>query len=146
MPEEVQEQAAATGRRSAATPFMVFLTAYVALLSRLSRDDDTVVGVTLSGRDLPEVAGLVGMFVNQMVLRTDASGDPTFTELLGRVRTALLDAMENGQLPFQAVVEAIAPQRDPGCSRSTRSASTSSPTPASSRSPTPPRRTTWPST
>ncbi|MDP9845620.1 non-ribosomal peptide synthetase [Streptosporangium lutulentum] len=114
IPEEVQEQAAATGRRSAATPFMVFLTAYVALLSRLSRDDDTVVGVTLSGRDLPEVAGLVGMFVNQMVLRTDASGDPTFTELLGRVRTALLDAMENGQLPFQAVVEAIAPQRDPG--------------------------------
>ncbi|SFJ56881.1 amino acid adenylation domain-containing protein [Streptosporangium canum] len=114
IPEELQEQAAAVGRRSAATPFMVFLTAYVALLSRLSRDDDTVVGVTMSGRDLPEVAGLVGMFINQMVVRTDTSGDPAFAELLGRVRATLLDAMENGQIPFQAVVEAIAPQRDPG--------------------------------
>ncbi|MEV6865903.1 amino acid adenylation domain-containing protein [Streptosporangium subroseum] len=114
VPEGVQEQVAAAGRRSAATPFMVFLTAYVALLSRLSREDDTVVGVTMSGRDLPEVAGLVGMFINQLVIRTGTSGDPTFTELLDRVRTTLLDAMENGQIPFQAVVEAIAPQRDPG--------------------------------
>ncbi|WP_326820141.1 non-ribosomal peptide synthetase [Streptosporangium sp. NBC_01756] len=114
VPEELQGRLAAVGRRSAATPFMVFLTAYVALLSRLSRDDDTVVGVTMSGRDLPEVTGLVGMFINQMVVRTDTSGDPAFAELLGRVRTTLLDAMENGQIPFQAVVEAVAPQRDPG--------------------------------
>ncbi|WP_433256781.1 non-ribosomal peptide synthetase [Streptosporangium sp. CA-135522] len=114
IPQEMQEQVAAVGRRSAATPFMVFLTAYVALLARLSRDDDTVVGVTLGGRDLPEVAGLIGMFVNQMVVRVDTSGDPAFAELLGRVRTTLLDAMENGQVPFQAVVEAVAPQRNPG--------------------------------
>ncbi|MFC4061554.1 condensation domain-containing protein, partial [Planomonospora corallina] len=114
VPREVQEQVAAVARRSAATPFMVYLTAYVVLLSRLSRDDDTVVGVTMSGRDLPEVAGLVGMFVNQMVVRTDTSGDPAFADLLGRVRADLLDAMENGQIPFQAVVEAVAPQRDPG--------------------------------
>ncbi|MFJ2031591.1 amino acid adenylation domain-containing protein [Streptosporangium sp. NPDC087985] len=114
IPEGVWEQVTAVGRRSAATPFMVFLTAYVALLSRLSRDDDTAVGVTVSGRELPEVAGLIGMFVNQLVVRADTSGDPTFAELLGRVRTTLLDAMEHGQVPFQAVVEAIAPQRDPG--------------------------------
>ncbi|MGV9775612.1 non-ribosomal peptide synthetase [Streptosporangium sp. NPDC003464] len=114
IPQELQEQVTAVGRRSAATPFMVFLTAYVALLSRLSRDDDTVVGVTMSGRELPEVAGLIGMFINQMVVRADTSGEPTFAELLGRVRVTLLDAMENGQIPFQAVVEAIAPQRDPG--------------------------------
>ncbi|MFF5204855.1 amino acid adenylation domain-containing protein [Streptosporangium sp. NPDC000396] len=114
MPEGLQELVTAAGRRSAATPFMVYLTAYVALLSRLSRDDDTVIGVTMSGRDLPEVAGLVGMFINQMVVRADTSDDPTFAGLLGQVRTTMLDAMENGQIPFQAVVEAIAPQRDPG--------------------------------
>ncbi|GGL44791.1 non-ribosomal peptide synthetase [Planomonospora parontospora] len=114
VPEGLQEQVAAAGRRAAATPFMVYLTAYAVLLSRLSRDDDIVVGVTMSGRDLPEVAGLVGMFVNQMAVRTDTSGEPTFAGLLGRVRTTLLDAMEHGQVPFQAVVEAVTPQRDPG--------------------------------
>ncbi|MEV0972893.1 non-ribosomal peptide synthetase [Microtetraspora glauca] len=114
IPEELQARATALGRGSGATPFMVFLTAYVALLSRLSREDDTVIGVTMSGRELPEVTGLIGMFVNQLVVRVDASGDPTFAELLGRVRATMLDAMENGQIPFQAVVEAVAPQRDPG--------------------------------
>ncbi|WP_066949699.1 non-ribosomal peptide synthetase [Microtetraspora fusca] len=114
VPEGVRERATALGRRSGATPFMVFLAAYVALLSRLSGEDDTVVGVTMSGRELPEVTGLIGMFVNQLVVRVDAGGDPTFADLLGRVRATLLDAMENGRVPFQAVVEAVAPQRDPG--------------------------------
>ncbi|WP_067186434.1 non-ribosomal peptide synthetase [Microtetraspora niveoalba] len=114
VPEGLRERATGLGRRSGATPFMVFLAAYVALLSRLSGEDDTVIGVTMSGRELPEVGGLIGMFVNQLVVRVDASGDPSFADLLGRVRCTLLDAMENGQVPFQAVVEAVAPQRDPG--------------------------------
>ncbi|WP_433414229.1 non-ribosomal peptide synthetase [Microtetraspora malaysiensis] len=114
IPEGVRERAASLGRHSGATPFMVFLTAYVALLSRLSGEDDTVVGVTMSGRELPEVTGLIGMFVNQLVVRADAGGDPTFADLLGRVRATVLDAMENGRVPFQAVVEAVAPPRDPG--------------------------------
>ncbi|WP_244894138.1 non-ribosomal peptide synthetase [Planobispora rosea] len=114
LPLPVRERAETVAREAKATPFMVFLTAYIALLSRMSRDDDIVVGVTLSGRDLPDVAELIGMFINQVVVRTDTSGDPAFAELLDRVRDTVLDSMEYGRVPFQAVVEAVAPRRDPG--------------------------------
>jgi amino acid adenylation domain-containing protein len=98
---------------SAVTPYMVLLAGFAALLSRVSGDDTVVVGVSTAGRDSPEVAPLIGMFVNPVALRCDLSGDPTVAELLGRVRDGLLDAMEHGQTPFQKIVEAVAPRRDP---------------------------------
>jgi amino acid adenylation domain-containing protein len=98
---------------SAATPYMVLLAAFTALLSRISGDDDVVVGVSTAGRDTAEVTPLIGMFVNPVALRCDLTGDPTFGELLGRVRLGLVDAMEHGSTPFQKIVETIAPQRDP---------------------------------
>ncbi|MFI0793120.1 amino acid adenylation domain-containing protein [Micromonospora rubida] len=98
---------------SAATPYMVLLTGFAALLSRISGDDTVVVGVSTAGRDTDEVAPLVGMFVNPVALRCDLTGDPTVAELLGRVRGGLIDVMEHGQTPFQKIVEAVAPQRDP---------------------------------
>lgn len=113
LPAELVARAAETGGKHAATTQMVLLTAYTALLARLSGTDDIVLGLSTGGRDLPELAPLVGMFVNPVALRVDASGDPTFAELLGRTRTALLDVMEHWQTPFQKIVEVVAPQRDP---------------------------------
>ncbi|MGK5441047.1 non-ribosomal peptide synthetase [Micromonospora sp. URMC 105] len=98
---------------SAATPYMVLLAGFAALLSRISGDTEVVVGVSTAGRDTPELTPLIGMFVNPVALRCDVGGDPSFTELLGRVRAGLVDAMEHGQTPFQRIVEAVAPQRDP---------------------------------
>ncbi|HZD37288.1 MAG TPA: amino acid adenylation domain-containing protein [Actinomycetes bacterium] len=101
-------------RRCGVTPFMVLLAAWAALLARLSGQADVVVGVLVDGRDLPELQPLIGMFVNPVVLRIDAGGDPTFAELLGRVRERALEAWEHQDTPFQKVVETLAPRREPG--------------------------------
>jgi amino acid adenylation domain-containing protein len=113
MPAGLPARVADLGRQASATPQMVLLTAYAALLARLSGSDDVVLGLSTSGRDLPELAPLVGMFVNPVALRVDVSGGPTFAELLTRVRDALLDVMEHWHTPFQKIVEVVAPQRDP---------------------------------
>lgn len=113
MPAGLLDRIGELGRQASATPQMVLLSAYAALLARLSGSDDVVLGLSTSGRDLPELAPLIGMFVNPVVLRVDVSGDPTFTELLARVRGGLLDVMEHWHTPFQSIVEAVAPQRDP---------------------------------
>ncbi|MEH0982520.1 non-ribosomal peptide synthetase [Micromonospora sp. CPCC 205556] len=113
LPDGLLDRVSALGRGASATPFMVLLTAFCALLSRLSGSPDVVVGVSTTGRDRPELIPLIGMFVNPVALRCDLAGDPTFAELLGRVRDAVVDAMEHGQTPFQLVVQAVAPVRDP---------------------------------
>ncbi|MEV6521218.1 amino acid adenylation domain-containing protein [Longispora sp. NPDC051575] len=113
LPAGMLDDVTAIGRTLSATPFMVFLAAYAATLSRLSGQGDLVVGVTTAGRELPELEPLVGMFINQLAIRVDTAADPSFAGLVGRVRTAVLDAMEHGALPFQTVVEALVPGRDP---------------------------------
>ncbi len=113
LPTGLLERAGAVGRELSASPFMVLLAGYTALLSRLSGQDDVVVGVPVAGRDLPELAPLIGMFVNQLAIRVDLGGDPSFAELVGRVRTAVLDAIEHGRVPFQLVADAVRPERDP---------------------------------
>ncbi|WET76917.1 amino acid adenylation domain-containing protein [Amycolatopsis sp. QT-25] len=114
LPDGLIDRVGELGRELSASPFMVLLAGYAALLSRLSRVDDIVVGVPVAGRDLPELADLIGMFVNQMAVRVDCSGAPAFTELVGRVRTTLLEAIDHSQVPFQAVAEAAVAERDPG--------------------------------
>lgn len=114
LPEGLIDRVGELGRELSASPFMVLLAGYAALLSRLSRVDDIVVGVPVAGRDLPELADLIGMFVNQMAVRVDCSGAPAFTELIGRVRSTLLEAIDHSQVPFQAVAEAVGAERDPG--------------------------------
>ncbi|WP_432041783.1 amino acid adenylation domain-containing protein [Streptomyces cadmiisoli] len=116
VPEEVGHAVAALARRAGTTPFTVLLAAFTALLSRTSGSADVVVGVPVSGRVLPEVAPLIGMFVNTVVLRTDASGNPTFGELVARTRDAVADALEHSELPFQKLVEELSPERDPSVS------------------------------
>ncbi len=114
LPEGLLERATDVGGRLSATPFLVLFAGYVALLSRISRADEVVVGVPVAGRDLPELAPLVGMFVNQLAIRVDCGGDPTFADLVGRARTVLLDAMDNGQAPFQLVAQTVVTERDAG--------------------------------
>ncbi|MGW9197210.1 non-ribosomal peptide synthetase [Micromonospora chersina] len=113
LPDGLLERVGRLAAGAAATPYMVLLAGFAALLSRISGDTDVVVGVSTAGRDTPELAPLIGMFVNPVALRCDVSGDPSFAALLGRVRDGLVDAMEHGQTPFQKIVEAVDPQRDP---------------------------------
>ncbi|MEQ0564033.1 amino acid adenylation domain-containing protein [Amycolatopsis sp. NEAU-NG30] len=113
LPEGLLDRVGEVGRELSASPFMVLLAGYTALLSRLSGSDDIVVGVPVAGRDLPELAPLIGMFVNQLAIRVDCGGDPSFAELVRRVRTAVLDAIEHGRVPFQLVADAVRPERDP---------------------------------
>jgi hypothetical protein len=101
-------------RQCGATPFLVLLTGYVALLRRLTGHDDVVVGVPVAGRDLPELQPLIGMFVNMVVLRVEAGGDPRFGELLDRVRAVALAAWDHQDMPYQKLVEELAAHRDPG--------------------------------
>ncbi|MBB6347538.1 amino acid adenylation domain-containing protein [Nonomuraea muscovyensis] len=100
-------------RGHGATLFMVLLAALKALIARHARTHDIAVGTPVAGRDLPEVQPLIGMFINTLVLRTDLSGDPAFTDLLARVRTTVLDALDHADLPFDRLVEALQPERDP---------------------------------
>ncbi|MEU4770810.1 amino acid adenylation domain-containing protein [Micromonospora sp. NPDC023644] len=100
------------GRASNATPFMVLLAAFQALLARYTGQTDVAVGAPAAGRDRLEVHGLVGLFLNTLVLRTDLSGEPTFVEVLARVREAVLDAQSHQDVPFERIVDALSPERD----------------------------------
>ncbi|WP_103354436.1 non-ribosomal peptide synthetase [Amycolatopsis sp. CA-128772] len=113
LPDDLLGRVGEVGRSLSASPFMVLLTAYTALLSRLSGSADIVVGVPVAGRDLPELAPLIGMFVNQLAIRVDVGGSPSFADVVGRVRTAVLDAIEHGRVPFQLVADEVRPERDP---------------------------------
>ena len=85
LPLSLVEALRSLSRREGATLFMTLLAAFQALLHRYSGQVDIVVGIPIAGRTRMEVEALIGFFVNMLVLRTDASGDPTFRELLGRV-------------------------------------------------------------
>jgi non-ribosomal peptide synthetase component F len=102
----------ALGRSRGATLNMTLLAAFKVLLSRASGATDVVVGGTSAGRSRRELEDLVGLFVNPLALRTDLSGDPTFEEVLVRVRRTTLDAFDHQDAPFDKVVERIKPPRD----------------------------------
>lgn len=114
LPAGAEAMLAQTARQHQATPFMVLLAAYVLLLHRRSGRDDIVVGVPVAGRDRPELLALIGTFVNMLVLRVDTSGDPTFAQLIDRVREASLSAWQHQEMPFQKLVELLAGPRRPG--------------------------------
>ena len=101
----------ALSRQEGVTLFMTLLAAFQVLLHRYSGQDDILVGSPVAGRTRVELEGLVGCFVNTVVLRTDMSGTPTFRQLLGRVRTVALGAYAHQDAPFESVVEALQPSR-----------------------------------
>jgi amino acid adenylation domain-containing protein len=100
------------GRAHRATPFMVLLATFQLLLGRYSGQTDVVVGTPIAGRVRPEVRDLLGFFVSTLVLRADLSGDPSFLDLLARVRTTALAAYAHQDLPFERLVNELAPKRD----------------------------------
>jgi glycosyltransferase involved in cell wall biosynthesis len=102
----------ALAREQGATLFMVVLAAFaVALRPRVDRDD-MVIGTDVANRRHPEVEGLIGFFVNQLVLRVKLDGDASFSELLAKVREVTVDAYAHQDLPFERLVEALQPRRD----------------------------------
>jgi len=98
-------------RREGATLYMVVLAAFHLLLSRYSGSDDVVVGTPIAGRTREELEGLVGLFMNTLVLRADLSGDPAFRALVGGVRESVLGAYEHQEAPFERVVAELQPER-----------------------------------
>ena len=98
-------------RSQGATLFMTLLATFQALLARYSGEEDIVVGTPIANRNRSEIEGLIGFFANTLALRTDLSGDPTFAELLGRVKEVALGAYAHQDMPFEKLVEELRPER-----------------------------------
>ena len=109
---EITEQLKALSHKNGMTLYMTLLAAFKALLYQYTGQTDLVIGSPIAGRNRPEIEGLIGFFVNTLVLRTDLSGNPTFRELLRRVREVCLGAYAHQELPYQKLVEALQPKRE----------------------------------
>ncbi|HXM48142.1 MAG TPA: amino acid adenylation domain-containing protein [Pyrinomonadaceae bacterium] len=94
------------------TLYMTLLAAFQVLLSRYTGQDDIVVGTDIANRNRAEIEPLIGFFINQLVLRTELGGEPSFRELLGRVREVCLGAYAHQDVPFEKLVEELQPERD----------------------------------
>ena len=110
---ELSEALRTLGRQSGATPYMTLLAAFEVLLYLSGGQADFAVGTPVANRGRTEVEGLIGYFVNMLAMRADLAGDPTFLDLIGRVRETALGAFEHQELPLDLLVEALQPRRDP---------------------------------
>ena len=98
-------------RQEGVTLYMTLLAAFQVLMHRYSRQEDIMVGSAIAGRNQIEVEELIGFFVNTLILRNDLSGNPSFKELLSKVRSTTLDAYAHQDLPFEKLVEELNPER-----------------------------------
>ncbi|AKT41173.1 non-ribosomal peptide synthetase [Chondromyces crocatus] len=112
LPASVSERLPALCREHRVTPFMALLAVFQLLLARHTNQTDIAVGTPVAGRIRTELEPLVGFFVNMLVLRVDLSGDPSFIELLDRVRDVTLAAYAHQEMPFEKLVEELQPKRD----------------------------------
>jgi amino acid adenylation domain-containing protein/non-ribosomal peptide synthase protein (TIGR01720 family) len=112
LPQDVTVALKTLSQQEGCTLFMTLLAAFKVLLYRYTGTGDIVVGSPIANRDRSELESLIGFFVNTLVLRTNLSDNPTFRELLGRVREVTLGAYDHQDLPFDLLVEELKPQRD----------------------------------
>ncbi|HEX8474859.1 MAG TPA: amino acid adenylation domain-containing protein, partial [Pyrinomonadaceae bacterium] len=111
LPLKLSEALKQLSRREGATLFMTLLAAFQTLLYRYTGEHDITVGSPVANRQHEEIEGLIGFFVNTLALRTDLSGNPSFAELLKRVREVCLGAYAHQDVPFEKLVEELQPQR-----------------------------------
>ncbi|MBD2521399.1 non-ribosomal peptide synthetase [Nostoc sp. FACHB-133] len=109
---ELTQRLLQLSQQQGVTLFMTLLAAYNTLLYRYTGQEDILVGTPIAGRDRTELEGLIGFFVNTLVMRTDLVGNPSFNELLSRLRETAFGAYAHQDLPFEMLVEALQPERD----------------------------------
>ncbi len=109
--QDLTQKLKTLSQQSGVTLFMTLVAAFVTLLSRYSGQDDIVIGSPIANRNRSEIEPLIGFFVNTLVLRTQLYGNPTFVELLGRVKEMTLDAYAHQDMPFEKLVEELQPER-----------------------------------
>jgi non-ribosomal peptide synthetase component F len=114
MPREVADGVAELCRRAEVTPYVLLLSVFGLLLYRLSGQDDILVGGPYANRTRGEYDDVIGFFANTMVMRIQLVGNPTFTELTARVGETVLEALDHQEFPFEQVVDAVRPERQPG--------------------------------
>jgi natural product biosynthesis luciferase-like monooxygenase protein len=112
LPRDLTANLAGVGRQDGCTLFMVLLGAFQALLGRYAEAEEILIGSPIANRNRTEIEGLIGSFMNTLVLRGDLRGDPTFRELLRRVRRTALDAYTHQDLPFEKLVAELKPARN----------------------------------
>ncbi len=112
LPTRLSKAIATLSEREGVTLFMTLLAAFQTLLYRYTGQEDILIGSPIANRNRSEIEGLIGFFVNSLVLRTDLSGNPTFRELIRRVREVTLGAYAHQDLPFERLVEELQPERD----------------------------------
>jgi non-ribosomal peptide synthetase component F len=114
VPKAILEAVRSLAREEGATLYMALLAAFQVLIHRYSGRDDFAVGSDIAGRSCAGAEGLIGLFVNALVLRADLKGDPGFRELLRRTRRTAIDAYAHQDVPFERLVTALHPGRDSG--------------------------------
>ncbi|HEV7509125.1 MAG TPA: amino acid adenylation domain-containing protein [Thermoanaerobaculia bacterium] len=112
LPPELAGALRRLARRGQATLFMTVLAAWHALLQRLSGQTDFAIGTPVANRIRPELEPLIGIFLNMLALRTDGGGDPSFAQLLARVRHTALAAYDHADIPFERIVDEVSVERD----------------------------------
>ncbi|WP_414585420.1 amino acid adenylation domain-containing protein [Scytonema sp. PCC 10023] len=112
LPKSLSEALETLSQQEGVTLFMTMLAAFQILLYRYTQQEDIAVGSPIANRNRSEIEGLIGFFVNSLVLRTDLSGNPTFRSVLSRVRDVALEAYAHQDLPFEKLVEELHPERN----------------------------------
>ncbi|MBG1271675.1 non-ribosomal peptide synthetase [Nostoc sp. WHI] len=110
--KSLSEALLALGQQEGVTLFIILLAAFQVLLYRYTQQEDIVIGSPIANRNRSEIEGLIGFFVNSLVLRTQLSGNPTFRELLSRVKEVAFGAYAHQDLPFEKLVEELHPERN----------------------------------
>lgn len=113
-PKELTDRLHAIAAKHGATLFHLQLAAYMTLLARYSGATDVAIGTPVTGRTRGELEGIIGVFINSLVMRGDLSGNPSFGTLVERIRDTALEALDHQELPFESLVRELKPDRDPG--------------------------------